>query len=254
MDLVTVINSKFFPYALKHLRCFRDVYPKNKIVVCVFGDLGHAVFRFSKNLEVVEIPEDVEHAWNPRFYYFKTAALKIGMEQCRELFLYMDACHRIISRPVEIESALHKHGRFYVEFPRIDYFKMKYWATMECIKRLGATYESIEDCYQYQAGLQAYVVNEENKKFVDEMLNYMRDPLIAGPSNWLQQPDGPNAICKAHRNDLSVLSILIQRHGFDQPFSVAISEKYGDRMTLERFGGNEGHNWDNEPRIIPRQF
>lgn len=269
MDLVTCCNSEFFFNNTKKLiNSFLSFYPNSNVKLCVFGELASSLFNTKEtqstdsfeialktpdlpNTLIFRIPQDCEHAWNPRFYYFKTAALKIGMNHCQNSFIWLDSCNRVVDILVEVEEFLERDSRFFDQYPHTEFYKIKNYTTALCVKKLGLTQEQIQDWYGYQSLIQAYSITKENEKFVDTMLSYMKDPEIAGPSNHLEKPDGPNSCVRHHRNDLSVLSLLIPKFGFDQPYDIDKSRRYGDQLTYETFGGCEKYNW--EPRILTRQ-
>jgi hypothetical protein len=252
MDFVTCCNNeKFFNLAKKLIASYLKFYPKAKVVVGVFGDMAKLAGRISDQLEFVPVPQDCEHAWNPRFYYFKNATMKYAIENCRESFVWMDSANIVVDRLIEIEEALEEKGRFFDQYPNIEFYKLKYYTSKTCLEHMGHTIESVSDWYGYQSLVQAYAVTEENKRFIDEMLQYMKDPLVAGPSNYTLDPDGPGGVAHWHRNDLSVLSVLIPRYKFDQPYDYEISRRYGDRPTYELRGGSEKYVW--EPRMLVRQ-
>lgn len=254
MDLVTCCNNQhFFNNAKKLCSSFTNFYPTSKIFLCVFGELENLTDFDTGiiNCRVIKIPKDCEHAWNPRFYYFKTAALKIGIDKCKDFFIWLDSCNRVVDRLYEVEEALNINTRFFDQYPNTEFYKIKNYTTAKCVEKLGLTQEQIKEWYGYQALIQAYKKTDENLKFINTMLEYMKDPEIAGPSNYLEKPDGPDSCVRHHRNDLSVLSLCIPKFGYDQPYDKDRSRKYGDKMTYETFGGDHGSNW--EPRILTRQ-
>jgi hypothetical protein len=252
MDLVTACNSKeFFGNATALIASFRKIYPESKVFLCVFGELANTAEQNHGGVETVMIPNDCEHAWNPRFYLFKNHAYKIGIERCTDSFIWLDSRNRVMSRMVEIEDALEKDTRFFDQYPHQEFYKIKNYSTALCVKKLGLNQEEIADWYGYQSLIQAYKKTPANERFINAMLYHMHDPEIAGPSNYTEKPDGPDSCVRHHRNDLSVLSLLIPRFGFDQPYNIERSRRYGDRPTYERFGGCEGYAW--EQRILTRQ-
>jgi hypothetical protein len=252
MDLVTACNDLvFYRNAMKLIDSFHKFYPESKVYLCVFGEMARLVGTKSEGFEIIEIPDDCGHAWNPRFYCFKNYAYKIGMDRCSDSFIWLDARIRLVSRLIEVEDALEKETRFFDQYPHLEFYKIKNYSTALCVNKLGLSQEEISGWYGYQSMIQAYKKTEKNKEFIETMLKYMRDPEIAGPSNYTEKPDGPDSYVRHHRNDLSVLSLLIPRFGFDQPYDVEKSRRYGDRATYTQFGGSEGIVWDH--RILTRQ-
>jgi hypothetical protein len=84
----------------------------------------------------------------------------------------------------------------------------------------------------YWAAIQAWIPTSENRHFAKEFLDMMMDPKVAGPSNRLEFPEGVNG-CKAHRNDQSVLSVLIHKYGWQQPYNIETWARYGDYDTIQ---------------------
>lgn len=252
MNLVTVCNNAEFMAAAKRLiDSFWDYYPDGQVVLCVFGEMTCTARRISDKMDVVAVPNDCDHAHNPRFYYYKTAGLKIAMDRFDGPFIWLDSRDKLVSRLYEVEETLERETRFFVQFPHIEDFRLKYWITKACLAALGMTYPEIENVFTYWAAIQAYVPTEENRRFVDMMLAYMKNPQVAGPSNWVQQPDGPTGVCRAHRNEQSMLSALLLKLGYEQQYSRSISERYSDCQTLRNYKCDADHDWS-RLRILSR--
>lgn len=241
MNLVTVCNLDFFSYADRLVRSHKKIYPEAAALVCVFGPGCESIK--IPNAAVLPIEQTVEHSWDPNLYWFKVAALKMAWNFFDDSFIYLDSRHVMLDRPVEIEDAVEKRGRFYVRYPELEPYRLKYLTTKECIRRVcgAACFDYGREMYSYWAAIQAYAVNEESRNFIDSFLSLMDDPLVAGPSNMKQSPDGPSGDCKHHRNDQSVLSLML---GDFQPFDVRVSSKYGDIDTIRILGGIECHSGD----------
>ena len=228
LNLVTTASPDFAEHARALVSTYRG-HGRGSASVVWFGgpppdDLG-ADF-------VVEVPRLCEHAHNPRFYFFKTFALKWGLG-LGEPFLYLDARCRILSRPAEIELAVQEKSRFLLCCPpgHPDY-PLQSCTTRRCFEELGCWQERYRFAPCYWAAIQAWRPTAENMVFVDEFLERMKNPHVAGPSNWLKLEDPENPECWCHRNDQSVLNILIEEHGWHQPYDATLWAKYGDRDTL----------------------
>jgi len=141
----------------------------------------------------------------------------------------------------------------FVQYPPVPTLRNIEWTTKACFKALGCDEPRYHNSIQYMGGFQAYMPTADNLKHIEEMCKFMLKPEIAGPSNWTQQPDGPNG-CRAHRNDQSVLSILIERNGWHQYFEPVHFMKYGDYPTLQAWASHMIPNpQDYKQYILPRQ-
>lgn len=246
MDLVTFCNGKFYQHALQLIESYKKFYTGTAYLY-YFGD-GFNPVGCDPTIVYKQVANDVPHAWEPGFFYAKVWALHDRMMNgaIGQNFIYLDSRHRFISRPTDIEESLQKFGHFFVQYPNLEPYKLKYLTTKICLQKVfGPLWkQGARDLYSYWAAIQAYTICRVNRDFINDFLACMKDPEIAGPSNLLQNPDGPGAECKAHRNDQSVLSMLLGRWGFSQPFDPIISSSYGDRETVEFLGGAELHNWN----------
>jgi hypothetical protein len=240
MKLVTVTNEKFLGKAIVLSENFISVYGSDAHI-CLFGNVTNLP-PVRKEIIFHRLEEDVPHAFNERFYYFKIAAVHYGIENLENEFIYLDSAFNIYSRGYEIEDILNKESRFFVQYPPIEELKNKYWTTVECIKRCNGI-ESNETS-QYWAAIQAYTVTEENKKFIKYQFNLMKDPFVAGPSNYNSCPDGPNMPCRAHRNDQSVLTMAINKFNYSEPYNEDITSKYGDDKTINVFDPGNNIRWN----------
>lgn len=239
MNLVTVANPKFYPNAKALIESFHAIYPSGRAFLYWFGN-------FEPNIpgaEIYPVLQDCPHAHHPGYFYFKVFALADAYRRIGDDFIYTDSRHRFIRRPIEIERRLITTGRFYVKYPGQERYKLKWHTTLKCFQECGFNPDGgIGEKYLYWAAIQAYRPGPENAEFISTFLDLMKKPACAGPSNLSDHPDGPEGCC-AHRNDQSVLSILIEKHGFGQPYNQAISNRYGDKETIDTLGG-PAHQWD----------
>ncbi len=240
MNLVTVASPEFFYEAMQLIKSFKKFYSDSKIILCYFGGDLNADIPFSEDIHLIEVPRLCEHAHNPRLYFYKTYALKAAMS-FNEQFLYLDSRHKLIKKPIDIENTLKEKDRFFVQYPHDDIYKLKVCTTSKCFKELECDSDVFKESYCYWAAIQAYNPTEFNKMFIEEMLCHMMNPDIAGPSNYLQYPEPHNQICKYHRNDQSLLSIMIAKYNIHQFYSHYVSSKYGDVHTLMDLGCNDPH-------------
>jgi hypothetical protein len=239
MELITCANATFLINAINLARSFNAFY-SSTAHICIFGE-GIGDLPSVSGITFHRLTSDVPHAFNPRFYYFKTAALNYGFKIVKSEFIYLDSRYFIFSRGIEIEKYLERNSRFFVQYPQIEILKNKYWTTLKCIEKCEG--QSSNEVAQYTGGIQAYVVTSENRAFAMNMMNLMADPEVAGPSNHLRYPDGEGTTCVAHRNDQSVLTMMIGRYGFQQPYDPEIARRYGDIETIERFHPQHGLTW-----------
>ncbi len=193
-----------------------------------------------------------DHARNPRLYFFKTYTVYQAMRS-DEPFIYLDAAEEVIDDISDLRNDLEHATRLFIQYPPVDVLKNGNWTTRKCLRKMGCDEPRYYACPQYMGGFQAYLPTTENKKHVNEMFNMMLDPDISGPSNWTHYPEGQDG-CRGHRNDQSVLSTLIERNGWHQPFNPETFMRYGDYPTLQVYAPDvvpDPHGY--KQTIIPRQ-
>lgn len=230
MNLATVVNPEFANHAIQLIRTYRMFYD-GKVTVYFFGgackDIGADSY--------VEIPHLCAHSHKPDMYFYKTYAIYHMMQQL-EPFIYLDSRHRFLSYPYEIHQALDKYTRFFVEYPKLPVngtlINIENLTTQTCLEHMGCNIPRYKEAPMYWAAIQAWTPTQENMQFAKEFLDMMMDPKIAGPSNRLEYPEGRNG-CKAHRNDQSVLSVLIEKYNWQQPYTDSLWAKYGDADTIQ---------------------
>jgi hypothetical protein len=231
MKLATVISKQFAPAACKLIETYTSFFCE-EVVVYVFGE----PFDFPcKSASIKHVPMLCEHAHNPRFYFYKTYVIYDMMQQDDD-FVYLDACHRFRSYPTDVINKLDSESRFFVSYP-IAYgpswvYPMRRDTTKKCFQLMGADTVAHWKAPAYWAAIQAWKPTQENRAFAEEYLQYMLNPDIAGPSNWIEYPEPNNPLCQHHRNDQSCLSILIHKYGWHQPYTDILWAKYGDYHTI----------------------
>lgn len=242
MDLVTCANKKYLNHANNLALTFLAVY-NTKAHICIFEeDKNNLPLLNNINIIYHFLEKDVPFAFEPSLYYYKVATLEYAINNCDNEFLYLDTRFRVLSRPYDIESKLEECSRFFLQYPPIEIFKNKYWTTKKCIKKCNG--EKSNENYVYWAAIQAYTITDENKKFITHFLDLYKDIEVAGPSSYISFPEGAGAICKAHKCDQSVLTMLINNYGFQQPFSQDLTSKYGDIETLKKFNYDNKMPWN----------
>ncbi len=231
LNLVLAASPPFADRALNLIESYRRQGGAGRIIFCHFGGMKRWFLKmiaatYGDRLVVREIEPVCPHAHNPRFFFFKVYAIREAA-RIGEPFIYLD-CSEAIVRPIrEFEHILSDRTRVFVQYPRIDFFRNGHWTTRRCLEKLGCTEQRYLDCHQYMGGIQAYLPTAENLAHIEEMYRFMLDPEIAGPENIKAFPEGEGG-CRAHRNDQSVLTTLIERNSWHQPHDPAFYMDYGD--------------------------
>jgi hypothetical protein len=105
---------------------------------------------------------------------------------------------------------------------------------------------------QYWAAFQAYNITNENKNFINEMYRYAKIKLCLLPEVGVRHPDGNNSECIEHRQDQSILSLLINKFDKHQFYDINKDNKYGDWQTLVSF--DKDYKYDLSKRVLsPRE-
>ena len=235
MDLVTVTNNVFAPCAFNLIESYK-LNSSNQQVHVVYFDLEDEfidLFRstYGDQVKLIPVQKDCDHAYNPRFYFPQGYAMKYAAQNLKT-FLYCDASHAIVNKTFELEYLIDKDKRFFIEYPG-DVFKNKHWCTKKSLQILDCDTEEIRESQSYWSGLHGYVVNNENHNMLMDQYEALLDKDVAGPSNLIRFPDGASTDCIAHRNCQSVLSLMIYKYGFRQPFELSKYNRYGDLQTMQ---------------------
>jgi hypothetical protein len=238
MNLVTVANASFALNAINLIESYRKFSANRRVLFCHFGGLEQRFIQsvaehYRGQVVFAEVERACAHAHDPRIYFFKAYALHAAM-RLREPFVYVDAASAFVAPSANLERLLGDRTRVLVQYPPVDFFRNGRWTTGKCFRKMGCEEARFRNAHIYLAGFQAYAPTRDNEAHVEELYGLMHDPEIAGPSNWLQDPEG-DGICQAHRNDQSVLSLLAERRGWREPFRMDHFVRYGDVPTLEAF-------------------
>lgn len=239
MLLATVCNRKFFDRAVNLIGSWFAAEPDGKVLLSVFNGMNSRSLdilqRYYKDrLTLIAVERECAHAWNPRRYFFKTFTLHEA-GRLNEPFLYADSAFCVFRKPVELWRRLTQHTRAFVQYPPLPEFQCKHWTTRACFAAMGCVAPNFMHAPQYLGGLQAYLPTEENKRHLEEYYQLMLLPTVAGPDNNARYPDG-SCGCRGHRNDQSVISLLIEKRGWQQPFEPEFFMQYGDPKTLSYLG------------------
>lgn len=232
MNLVLVTNQKFIISAVNLIEEYKKYSSNKKILFYHYGNMPEGFLewlkkRYQKQIIIKQVEQVCNHAWDSGLYFYKVYAIHDAMFSTNEPFLYLDCGISILKPTTEIENELKKHTRMLVWLNEIN----EKWITKKCFEKMGLTGNKYYKALMFNAGIQAYLPNGTNKRFIDELYQNMLDIEIAGPSKGTRHPEPKNPICKAHRNDQSVLSILVQKYGF--------TEYCGDWNFLHKFAGWE---------------
>lgn len=250
-SLCTVTNEKFLLNSFNLIKSFFSFIPNGTAYLYVFGD--DLPNDLDKNIPkgdviITKIPKVCEYIYNPLVFLYKAYALKDCIDKCGGVLLYSDSTHCFIRDPSVIHDDIYEDFLFlpYTD-PRLT---NRLWTTKQCFNEMDAL--SALDKPQYWAGFQAYKKSEKTKSFLDSMYNFMLNPRIAFPDSSVRYPDGESSSCIEHRQDQSVLSLLIDKNQIHQPFCQEKNERYGDWQTIKLLNPMYVHN-ESKMILSPRE-
>lgn len=233
LDLCTVTNSRYIKNALLLIESYkRHRYNYNHIYLYYFGvetTQLQAMQMAYPDIIFLNIPKVCSYAHEDRIFFYKTYVLH-DMITRSDAFIYSDATN-LFTKNIDISDYL-IHNSLLLPYNE-NRLQNQYWTTKKCFTKMNT--ESSYDKTQYWAGFQTYVCDENNKKFISEMYDYMLDPEIALPSTDIDYPDGPNSPCISHRQDQSVLSLLIDKNNRHPEFNIFTQYLFGDLQTFQLF-------------------
>ena len=252
MDLCTVISERFIPQALNLIQSYR-VYSYNQRVHLYYFNTDpqklnvfHEVFGDQVSLH--EVKKVCEYALEPRVFFYKTYALNDCFLNHSDSVIYSDSANCFVQKTETLEDDLVDQSLFMV-YPYSG-LTNQYWCTKNSLLEMNSV--GAEIMPQYWAGFQVYKKSSDNIKFVEEMYEQMLKPNVALPDTTVKNPDGEDSPCREHRQDQSVLSVLIHKHNRHQKFNPLRNNKYGDWQTLIEF--NSGYQHDFQKMILsPRE-
>ncbi len=252
MDLCTVISEKFIPQAINLIQSYKVLSYDKNVYVYYFNTDPDKLDIFSKvfgnKVNLIEVANVCDHALLPTVFFYKVYAIKDCLHNRSNSFIYSDSANCFIRDAKTIHEDLIDDSLF-LAYP-YEKLTNKYWTTKRCFdifNCLGA-----EIMPQYWAGFQAYSKTENNLQFVQQMYDYMLDPLVALPDTIISRPDGLSEPCIQHRSDQSVLSILIHKNNRHQFFDANKNSKYGDWQTFANFDKSYKHEF-NKMILSPRE-
>lgn len=233
MNLVTVSNNRFVNHVVQLIDSYnrqpfkKDVY----LYVFEFSDANKSfLYNRYKNVKIFDIPRINDYVYNTKIFLFKCYALKHAIEQGID-FIYSDAANVFVKDSTELVRYLQQNGNLFLQYP-MPTKKNKFFTTSTCFKQMQLDTEEYRNSQQYWAGLQGYINNPTNHTLIKQMFEYMLDRDIAFPEAHIQKPEGINSNCVYHRNEQSVLSLLIKKYNLEQQFDYEMFNKCGDYPTV----------------------
>ena len=233
MNIVTVSNDFFILNTINLFRSYEENSFNNKKILYYFNvkeEKLNFIQKHINNLELYEIPKINDYIYNTKIFLFKCYALKCETDKGRG-FIYSDSANCFVKKDFFLSSFLQSNDRLLLKYPE-KIKKNKFFTTKKCFKILGCNAEDYMEKHQYWAGFQVYKYTQENKNLLNKQYEYMLNKDVSFPESNVEKPDGIMNDCWFHRNDQSVLSLLIEKYGLGQEFSYDIFNKYGDFYTV----------------------
>jgi hypothetical protein len=254
MNLVTVASDKYLNHLIQLFDSYNQQPFKQDIYLYCFNFLDNQkdlLFKKYANIKIFDIPQINDYTYNPKIFFFKCFALKNAIQQQMD-FIYSDAANVFIRDSSFIIDHINKTGNLFLQYPMKTKMN-KFFTTSICFKKMKCDTDEYKNSQQYWAGLQAYKNNEINKKLIYEMYDHMTDKDIAFPEANIQKPEGINSECIYHRNEQSVLSLLIKKYNIEQNFEYQMFNKCGDYPTVFMHDKSYSQFFDyNKILIYPR--
>lgn len=243
MDLCTVTNKKFIKSALNLAESYKKNCYNNNIFIYYFDMEEEEVNRLRVKYSDITfqlVPKIVDYAYDPGLFFYKVFSIYDCLKKTNKGLIYSDATN-VFNKFVNIEDYLIDETLF-LPYNNIKLIN-QYWTTKKCFEKMDCEFAKIMP--QYWAGFQVYKKTEQNIKFVEEYFNYMKDPEIVFPKVNIKNPDGKDSICIEHRQDQSVLSILIHKNFMDKKYDHQAQLFFGDWQTFKDFDDKYQHDLEN---------
>ena len=252
MDLCTVISENFISQAVNLIQSYKINSFDKKIYVYYFNTPSDKlkIFKdlYGNQVVLLEVMPVCPHALEPRIFFYKAYSINDCLINHTDAMIYSDSANCFVKPTEDLEADLVDESLFMVyQHPALS---NQYWTTKKCFEKLDAP--GAEVMPQYWAGFQVYRKTNDNINFVTELLEFMKDPTVAGPETSIKRPDGEGQKCIEHRCDQSTLSILLHKHGRHQFFDLRKNERYGDWQTIVSFDKSYSHNF-NKMVLSPRE-
>lgn len=239
MDLCTVTNKKYLKNVFNLVNSYKINSYNKKIFIYCFDMSEEEIKTLQQTYQsyyFLHVPKLVSYAYNPLAFFYKVFAINDCISKS-DAFMYSDATN-VFNKFVEIEKYLIDDSLF---LPYLDKkLTNEYWTTKKCFEKMKCNDAKIMP--QYWAGFQIYKGTSENKAFTQEMLEYMKIDEVALPDTSVKYPDGVSQPCIEHRQDQSVLSLLIHKNFRHQYYDFEKQQLFGDWQTFKYFNSQYSHN------------
>jgi hypothetical protein len=251
MDLCTVTNYKY----LKNAIVLADSYHRSNTgnIFIYYFDIPDSIINIYKKtynyIKYIYVPKECEYAHDPKVFFYKAYSLNHCINNLSHSFWYSDATN-IFTRKIENPYSYFHNNMLVLPYTH-PILVNKYWTSKKCLSKLNARLSSY-DSPQYWAGFQGYKVSLETKKLLSTLYENMFDPDIALPSVDVKYPDGEKSQCIEHRQDQSVLSILIDLFSLHQTYNHTKQLLFGDSQTFHMFDKSSYNNYYLEPYLLSR--
>lgn len=251
MKLLTVANDSYILNVLNLFKSYEEL-SFNEEKILYYFNVKQENLNFLKNnvsnLRLVEIPQINEYVYNTKIFLFKTYALKEEINKRNE-FIYSDSANCFVKKDDFLKQYIDKNKRLFLQYPE-EIKKNKYFTTKKCLQLLHCDTEYYKNKQQYWAGLQMYTNCQENVDLLNIQHEAMLIKQIAYPESTVEKPDGIQNDCWFHRNEQSVLSLLIERMELTQNFDYETFNRYGDFYTVFEHDIKYKQNFDPNKIII----
>ena len=244
MDLCTATNKKYLSSVFNLINSYMiNSYNKNIFVYCFdmtpqeVSDLNTTIRRTQYvDVKFLWIPPIIEYCYHPTLFFYKVYALHHCINQSQG-FIYSDATNAF-NRFVDIKEYMISDSLLlpYNQEIMIN----KHWTTNRCIEKMQCQKARLMP--QYWAGFQVYLSTQQNRLFLQEMYDYMMDPEIAYPDTSIRKPEGDDSECIEHRQDQSVLSLLVDKYDRHQKYDLERQLLFGDWQTFRVFSNDYSHD------------
>jgi hypothetical protein len=162
---------------------------------------------YLKNRFVLDRPRGAGYwIWKPYVMLESFKKIEDG-----DVLMYVDAGVKVDNNLTTLKELAIEKGHVFFDLVNL----CKIWTKRDCFVLMNADEPKYWNAPQTNAFCQLYVKNEENTNFIKEYLRYCRDPRVVtddinlcGKPNFLEFKD--------HRHDQSVLSLLIEKHGYER--------------------------------------
>jgi len=139
------------------------------------------------------------------------------LEEC-DIVLYSDAGIEVISSINLLYNITQRdpsNSRMVFKLPSVDItHKAKMWTKRDCFVLTESDTQEYWEADMVNGALSLWKKTDENIEFLNEWLNYLKDPrIISDEPNLCGKPNFMEF--KAHRHDQSVLSLLAKRYNFE---------------------------------------